>query len=734
MPQYGEFHNGRIINIRLKPDHTSSEIGAKFNGAFAGGGAERTARLAGATNRDRLRVIYSFDFRENEGLSATDRAFSREQDHRDTGGRDLRLAWGHAAVVTAVEGTLHGLMNAQGEPVRTALAPLNQDGRTLTPGDFLPPDPTVGDVPYGQRRFNSAAYRELVSPSQSKTVNLGFTFALSEQFNLEVNASHNDSRGQNLGPPPISPSSSQTVVPAAYNPFNQDVSVGMIHETFGPTFRRQQSARDQIGLNLEGDLWDDWDLELSMGYRYNDSARRGDELDPAKLATALTAEDPAQRFNPFADTRYFDPNAHLYSALISSRISENTSERWEAEVELEGPVFTLPGGEAELEIEAGYADNRQESLFTRRLGSEPERRIYAQRGQEWGTSLRMPFVGSDNAVPGVRRLELHTAGEYNVSSDDASEVEWESGLVWAPFRSLMFRARVRSNTQAPPIDAIGGSDTLGDETLVDPRRGEETVNGVRVFTRQTVLARDEEEDRLSLGAVYEPPVFPGLELRVSYQERRETGLYEDNFDAQDIINNEAAFAARVDRAEPSAADSAAGRPGSLVAIDLTPGSTGDAERKEVEFEISYRPKEMASGRWRISAEVERTLSTRYEVLPGVPYIAEGSGSYRLPRWRGDLRVMWSRGQWNAMVRAQHRDALPANLGVFNGIGALTTLDFNVGRRWKLSQTDRVNGELKSVVGVENVFDRPPARADTVSGYRGGSPLGRTYSAALTWEF
>ena len=298
----------------------------------------------------------------------------------------------------------------------------------------------------------------------------------------------------------------------------------------------------------------------------------------------------------------------------------------------------------------------------------------------------------------------------------------------------MFRARVRSNTQAPPVDTIAGSDTLGDETLVDPQRGEETVNGVRVFTRQLVLARDEEQDRFSLGAVYEPPVIPGLELRVSYRVRRETGLFEDDFDAQNIINNEAAFAHRIERAEPSAADIAAGQSGSLVAIDLTPGSTGDAERKEVEFEISYRPPEMASGRWRISAEVDRTLSTRYEVLPGVPYIAQGSGSYRLPRWRGDLRVMWSRGPWNAMVRAQHRDALPANIGAFNGIGSLTTLDFNVGRRWKLSESGRMQGDLKSVVGVENVFDRPPSWADTVSGYRGGSPLGRTYSAALTWEF
>ena len=736
MPQYGEFHNGRIINIRLKPDYTSTELGAKYEDSWAGGGAQSTARLSGATNRDKLRAIYSVEFSESRPLLATERAFSRDQDHRPDGGRDLRLAWGQPAVVVAQEGTLHGVTDADGNPVSTALVPAGQNGEGLLATRFLPPDPLVGDLPSGQRRFNTAAYRWLVSPSQSVSANLGFSYAISDRFQASVNASHRDSRGERIGSPPVSTPSKLTVVPAAYNPFNQDVSVGMVHEAFGPTRQDTRSQQDQVGLQLKGELPGDWRWEASAGYRRNTSQRTGEELDPLKLAAALSAVDPAQRFNPFADTRVFDPNAALYPTLTSTRTRDDTAVSFEYEASLRGTVFELPAGEAQLNVKASYDEDDRDRRTTRTLGETPERDRFRQDRHQLSSSLQLPLFGKPNARPWLRRLDLHLSGQYSASSTDSRETEGEVGAVWAPLKSLSFRARVDHSVERPDREVIAGSETLIGETLIDPRRGGEPITAVRVFNRETVTAVDEQQQRYSVGVTFEPPALPGLEFKLNYRERTQRGIFEDDFEAQDIVNNEQAFAGRVQRAAPTAADLAAGQPGQIVAVDLTPGSTGSAGRKDLEFEINYRLPELPSGNWRFKADVDRYLGAHYDILPGVPFVSEGGSRYRRPPWRANARLSWSRGTWNASAYVRHTAALPADDTALNAIGRTTTWDLNMGRRWRLREAgpnhDRI--DLKLNLSVENLFDQDPPRADTVAGYRGGSPLGRTYSGALTVEF
>ena len=123
-------------------------------------------------------------------------------------------------------------------------------------------------------------------------------------------------------------------------------------------------------------------------------------------------------------------------------------------------------------------------------------------------------------------------------------------------------------------------------------------------------------------------------------------------------------------------------------------------------------------------------------MPGVAYVSEGRSRYRRPPWRADARMAWSRGLWNASAHLRHTEALPATEDAFNGIDPSTTVDLNFGRRWLLREEGQggKRRELKLVLGVDNVFDKDPPWADTVTGYQGGSPLGRTYSGAITLEF
>ncbi len=210
-------------------------------------------------------------------------------------------------------------------------------------------------------------------------------------------------------------------------------------------------------------------------------------------------------------------------------------------------------------------------------------------------------------------------------------------------------------------------------------------------------------------------------------------MFEEDFEPQEIIYNEAAFTGRVIRAEPTAADLAAGRPGAIVALDLTPGNTGEAERAEADYEISYQLRESLSGRWRFSASADQSVRSVYEVLPGVPFISEGGGGYNRPRWAFNSRLSWSHGSLSVSTRVRHTSAIAGTEGSLNGVAASTNVDITAGYRWRLRAGGDRTRDLRLNVGVGNVFDRDPPFADNISGYRGGSPLGRTYSIAAQVE-
>jgi hypothetical protein len=659
-----------------------------------------------------------------------DRPFSASQDLRDRGGRDLRLAWGAPAVVASLDGPLAGVPGGGS----VALVPAGADGNGLAPGAFLPADPTLGVGAENQRRFDAAAYRWLASPSRRSSFNLGFTYTLNEYVQFSISGSRTDSRGERLGAPPVTAVADGAVVPAAYSPFGQEVAVGLVHVGFGPTRRDTRSIRDQIGFEFNGKVAGDWRWEAGAGYRRSRSVQDGLELDPAKFAAALRAEDAAERFDPFVDETQFDTNVALYPSLSSWRRGDSESTSTEAELSVRGPAFRLPGGPAQLRAEVEVDRSTRERLSTRTLGEDPELSRRSSASREVSTSLSLPFASSDQPLRWARRFEAQVAGQWESATAGEREWEGETGLVWAPSRSLVFRARYQHSVETPSEEVTAGSEVLVGETLIDVRRDGEAVTGVRAFTRETVEAEEEVSGSYSLGATYEPRWLSGFRMSISYRLRTQERMFQDDFEPQEILYNETALATRVVRAEPTPADIAAGRPGAIVAIDLTPGNTGAAERGEMDYELSYRPAETAIGRWRFSASADQSLRTVYEVLPGVPFIAEGGGGYNRPRWAFNGQLSWSHESWNASTRVRHTSAIEGTDGAFNGVEASTTVDVNVGYRLRLRGDNDRRRDLRLNVGIGNLFDRDPPFADTVVGYRGGSPLGRTYSLSARMEF
>ena len=727
MPHLGAFTNGQVINITLKPNYTGHELGAKILGAFGGGGGQRTVRLSTSAARGSLRTVASLELQRTAALAAIDRGYARNQDHRARGGRDLRLGWGYPAVVQAANGGLAGFAN------NVALVRPGTGAGAMT-GDFIAGDPTGGSGAINQRRFDTAPFRTLIAPAERASLNLQLTWRASERLELTLSGSHRSTRGERMGPPPVTPASAATRVPAAFNPFGQDVDVGLVHVEFGPTRQRSQSARTQFGLGATGKIGATWQWDASLGHRWNNGAQRTLDLDPRRFSAALASADASRRFDPFADATAVPVNAALYPEIAGIRLSENANSESELKWSARGPVAQVAGGAVTVRVDAELTREAQERISNRRAGEEPTRSAVVSREREASAVMTAPFFSAKNPRTGLRRLEAQLSALSSTASDGGRGSELETGLVWAPLKTLTFRLRRSWETDTPTNVVAAGTETLSGEALIDPRRGGEALTEVQAITRGDIDAAGERDQRASFGIILEPPVVPGLKLSANLRVRTRQRMFQDEFRAQDIVNNESALTGRVLRSSTTADDLARGWPGAIAAVDLTPGNTGEARRRDLDFSLEYRMPENALGKVRVKATAERNLESRFEALPGVAFVQESGGSYRHPKWTADVLIDWSRAGWNASARVRHTGALAPARGVDHGLGAYTVLDLNAG--WRLrtaARPERRPQEWRVTMGIGNLFDAPPPWADTVSGYRGGSPLGRTYSVAFTTE-
>ena len=728
MPEHGAYARGRVINIRLKKDYSGKNIGGQTAFSFAGGGERHSVKFSGGELHGKLRVFYSFEYNRAGSLWALDRPFSRSQDHRDLGGSDLRLEWGYPAVVQALDGNLDALSAFTGSPVAAAIVP---EGAATAPDAtaFIPADPALGAGAQGQRRFDTAAFRQLSSPSESTggTVSLNYDFGA--KLGLSFSASHRDSSSERQGPPPVSPASAHTIVPAAYSPFGEDVSVGLVHVGFGPSFERQHGANTQAGIKLNGRLTETWNWNAGYGFQENRSTTTATDLDDEAFSAALAQPDASRRFDPFFDGRTSAANADLYRPLTVTRGREQVSQAHRLDLRSNGVLIELPTGPVRASLQGRASERSWERETTNADRGVDESTSDRRRGYSVSGSVTVPLVPRERARPGLRRLEVQLSTDYESEDSGAREAQQEAGLVWSPAKWLSLRARHSVDTDRNAATVDLRSDSLTGETLIDPRRGSSSVSEVQILQRDVLAMVPEQSQRTHIGATIEPSVLPGLRLSANYAARRRDPLFEDQFDAQDVINNEAAFPGRILRADPTAEDLANGQPGRIIAVDTTGGDAGAALSRDVNFSLDYRVPELPLGRLHFKIDARHALESRYEIRPGLVFINESGSRFNPPDWRIGGHLSWAREGWSATLRGTHTGSITTNI-IDDDLPAFTEFELNIGYRWQTAWWGDFGKGARVRATVDNLFDRDPPWADTLNGFRGGSALGRSLSVSL----
>jgi iron complex outermembrane receptor protein len=379
----------------------------------------------------------------------------------------------------------------------------------------------------------------------------------------------------------------------------------------------------------------------------------------------------------------------------------------------QGDLLTLPAGTVHAVIGGEW---RNEEMHYDSVQSSVNQGI--DHGRDVGAGfveIEIPIAG-EISKPRTQGLALNLAARYDHYSDFGESINPQFGIRWRPLESLLLRASYGTSFRPPSLFELYTPVVMPTNVPVrDPARGNELVQ-VTFISGGNPALEALDGDSFTAGFVLSPSAIPGLKALATYwkvhQDNRVTvipfGL---------ILGNEAVFSDRVTRAEPTAQDIAAGRPGRLMQVDITRVNFGSLDTSGVDLQLGY---DVETRLGKFSPIVAATWVGKYDSvdLPSTPVVTRIGVANTLgaiPRWKVSGTLAWERGPLGLAASANwipaYRDA--NLLGPINRqIGSQTLVDVSATLRLEewLGEASFWSG-IRVEAGCRNVFDKEPEFAE-----------------------
>lgn len=759
---YGADAVAGVINIVLKKDWNGTELTGSFRGAQHGGGRERSVSLTHGFSQGRLRGTVNVNYYDRADLKASQRSFTKNQDHRamiagyDAAGnavmgRDRRLNWGYPPVIQARTGTLNGLADANGAATRFAILKDGATGASIS--DFTGVAATSAS---GLQRGNTAAFDDLVPASERYGAALTLNYTLNPGLEFYLKYYYSDSRSKTDTQPGVTSAAASsgfgnvaTVIPAAFNPFGQDILVGMMHPGFGSIWQKMHTKSHNGTLGAVGGLGETWVYDIAYNYQTQDAYRLTRNFNGPGITAALNNPDASLRLNPFVPDAA-QAAAYERLAIYPDLTSQAESNSWT--VDASGELFEIWSGPLQLAVGGSYIKSESESLSTNySFGASPvktttttasERTSYAAYGE-----LAIPLVGKEQARDGLRRFDVQIAARYEDQDDAGSVVVPRIGFAWVPVKPLLVRASYSEGFRAPALSELQVAPSSFNSSLLDPRRGGVNTSGVKTTQGSNPNIGPETSTTETYGVIFEPPFVKGLTLKATYYRTVQKDLIQQ-LSAQVIVNNEAAFADRITRAAPDGTDTALGQPGRLTEVDITFDNFGKVTNESLDLAAEYRLPWQQLGHWVLKLDASHTIQSTRELRPGLPLVDDNGDTNSAPDWNFVTSAFWDKGPWRAAAFVYYLSGFNTNNGGniwTNNPAVISSLyptmwrvDLNGGYEFKHGLWRGYGKGLRVQVGVGNLFDEEPPFADNMYGYNGSLHnqwvLGRSYELSFTLPF
>lgn len=393
-----------------------------------------------------------------------------------------------------------------------------------------------------------------------------------------------------------------------------------------------------------------------------------------------------------------------------------------AELNAEGALFDLPGGQARLALGGGYRHTGLDVLIRQVSGASATVTTDIRSGRDvyYGFGeLSLPIVGDTNAAPLLHRLQLNLAARYENYPGNSRLVTPKVGVVYEPDPAVTIRANwgrsFKTQTLYQQFQARQGV-LLPAFVFQSPP----TSLPVLILAGGNTDLKPEKAETWSAGLSIRP--IPGLELegtyfRIRYRDRVVSPLTSlvDIFtnpifsDFVELSPSQAEVAAAV-ASLPQGLSNSTGAPFDPAAVGaLVDGSLQNAARQNlqgVDIVARYRMDLPNGNALQFDASASY-LDSDQQLSSGNPFLQLAGTIFNPPHWRGRLGGTWK----------QDNVTMSANLNYIGStrdtrftpaehVGSFTSLDL-VGIIRSKASTGAFAG-LDLTASVLNLFNAKPA--------------------------
>lgn len=585
-----------------------------------------------------------------------------------------------------------------------------------------------------QNRFN---INEALTPQPRVTrfgglATFGYEISSTLSAFAEVNFQKNDNL-EFLSPSPITNLNSVTIpANAAFNPFgvavvNDPVAGATLVYRFteaGPRATKTTNEFRRVVGGLKGKLGQTWTWDASALYNRSTAhnALVSGWLSQAAVNAALADPNRTTALNLFTNGRVTN-NAATLEKLKSGGSRDAYTELTAFDAKGTGTVIALPAGSLNaaggLEWrEERFRDHRTQDQLLNQSTPVPQSKG-TRRVEAAFVEISAPITNPGQKLPALYLLELNAAGRaehYNDAGFSNTAVP-KLGLRWQPVDAqVTIRGSWGKGYRAPSLAELFQPQTTSIVfNIADPLRAGRpgsNANDTNTGQRQLVSGGNpnlspEKSESYTYGLLFQPRMLPGLSLSLDYYKVDVRNRIGQPATPAIILANPTLFAGFVDRATPTATDTANNLPGELVRIRTVTGNYGTAVTRGLDLSAEYKFSTQRYGRFTARAAGSTVYHAIIRTRPDLAAV-ETVATYEVPRLRGNGSLAWNLGKWGAVFSADYihgfADAAPSTLRVKQQTIAGLQVSYDLPCATKVT------------LGANNLFDRNPPLTAGSTGY------------------
>lgn len=423
---------------------------------------------------------------------------------------------------------------------------------------------------------------------------------------------------------------------------------------------------------------------------------------------------------------------------------------------LTGDLFDLSTGPVQFALSGEwnkewYFDEKDEHTIAGNLiGQGGTQGRGVRKRYAIATELAIPLV---NSISG-HQLDASIAARYDYY-DDHSSVNGaftpQAGITYRPNDNWLFRANAGRSFRAPDMHRLNAGVSRGfssASTHVDPNHPVEELDRFESISAGNSDLREERGKFYNIGTVFHlgdgfsgTLDFWNIELRGAvYRESASriltnpyydrTGEYDNCIDMPNI---------GYIMQQPEGQDYA-----DVFCVRRGTINSAFEASQGIDAELSYSWDTDNLGKFRVRTRISHVLKKEYQAFEDSPLIEETENDY-LQKWKGDISLRWSRGNWASNVSYYYLGtgkgvhdwvidgdsvATASKLGTFNRVNANTSYRFNKHSRLSF--------------GINNLFNVMPPEYLPGHPSRNSSPffrsnngynaIGRVYTLSYQHKF